>query len=81
MGPQALDDGTDFKPMHVGRVFVGDYIQTEDGLVWTVDALEVVYRLKLATIGREPCELLVPFASPGNEVLHRKGPRLDRGVA
>ena len=74
--PYINDDQATFKLIHTGRVFVGDQVKTDDGLVWTVDANETMYRLKLTTPGREPRELLVPFAGPGNEVMHRKGTRL-----
>ena len=73
--PYLNDDAGTFKPIHAGRVFVGDQVKTDDGTVWTVDKHETMYRLTLTTPGREPRELLIPAYGVGNEVLHRKGTR------
>ena len=77
--PAYADDDL-FKPVHAGRAFVGDLIQTAPGATpRTLLAIEIQYKLTLGPPDA-PIEVTVPFAGPGNEVLHRKGPRLTRSI-
>lgn len=78
--PAAYEEDDLFKPVHAGRAFVGDFIQTAPGAEpRTLLAIEVQYKLTLGPVD-DPIVVTVPFAGPGNEVLHRKGPRLARSV-